>query len=140
MQAYSFTSKPILAALLSAQRRGVKVQLILDRSNLTQKSSEADEAVDAGIPVLIDAKHEISHNKVIIVDAELVITGSFNFTHNAEESNAENLVLLRSRDLAARYMQNWLAHARHSEPYATAVNAKEKKDSHKKTKSLWPFH
>jgi phosphatidylserine/phosphatidylglycerophosphate/cardiolipin synthase-like enzyme len=103
VQAYSFTSKPIFAALLAAQKRGVEVQLVLDRSNLSLKSSEADAAVDAGIPVLIDSKHEIAHNKIKVIDGELVITGSFNFTHNEEANNAENLLLLRSKELAARY-------------------------------------
>lgn len=132
VQAYSFTSKPIFAALLAAQKRGVKVQLLLDRSNLSQKSSEADDAVDAGVFVLIDSKHEIAHNKIMIIDSELVITGSFNFTHNAEESNAENLLLLRSKEVAARYADNWRDHARHSETYAKAEKAKEKKDEQKK--------
>ena len=138
VQAYSFTSKPIFAALLTAQKRGIKVQLVLDRSNLSMKSSEADDAVDAGIPVLIDSKHEIAHNKVMVIDDELVITGSFNFTHNAEANNAENLLLIRSRKLAARYADNWKDHARHSEPFA---RAKEKKEEQKKPSksTLWPF-
>jgi phosphatidylserine/phosphatidylglycerophosphate/cardiolipin synthase-like enzyme len=141
VQAYSFTSKPIFAALLAAQKRGVKVQLVLDRSNLSQKSSEADDAVDAGVPVLIDSKHEIAHNKIIIVDGDTVITGSFNFSHNAEENNAENLVLIRGKEVAAKYTDNWKDHARHSEPYAKAAKAKEKKDEQKKPgkSTLWPF-
>lgn len=138
VQAYSFTSKPIFAALVAAQKRGVKVQLVLDRSNLSQKSSEADDAVDSGIPVLIDSKHEIAHNKVMVIDDELTITGSFNFTHNAEMNNAENLLLIRSKELAARYADNWRDLARHSEPYA---RAKERKGEQKKPSkvSLWPF-
>lgn len=138
VQAYSFTSKPIFAALVAAQKRGVRVQLVLDRSNLSQKSSEADAAIDVGIPVLIDSKHEIAHNKVMVIDYELTITGSFNFTHNAEMNNAENLLLIRSKELAARYTNNWNVHARHSEPYA---RAKEMKDEQKKPgkSTLWPF-
>lgn len=137
VQAYSFTSKPILAALVSAQKRGVKVQLILDRSNLSQKSSEADDADGAGLPVLIDAKHEIAHNKIMIVDDDTVITGSFNFTHNAEANNAENLLVLRSKELAERYADNWRDHARHSDPYDRAVKAKAQKDPQPKRRSLF---
>lgn len=130
VQAYSFTSKPIVSALVAAAKRGVKVQLILDRSNLTQKSSEADEAAFAGLKVKIDAKHEIAHNKIMIVDGESVITGSFNFSRNAEENNAENLVILRSKDVAARYTANWQDHAKHSDPFDGEAPAKPKKSEH----------
>jgi phosphatidylserine/phosphatidylglycerophosphate/cardiolipin synthase-like enzyme len=43
-----------------------------------------------GVPTKIDAAHAISHNKVMIVDTEIVITGSFNFTKAAQEKSAEN--------------------------------------------------
>ena len=47
-----------------------------------------------------------------------VITGSFNFTKAAEESNAENLLILRSATLASRYTTSFLEHREHSTPYA----------------------
>ena len=141
LQAYSFTSPPIEAALVAAAKRGVKVQLILDRSNLSQKSSAVASSAAAGLPVHIDAKHEIAHNKIIIIDGEVVITGSFNFSHNAEENNAENLLVLRSKELAARYTANWQEHFKHSEPYEGDATAKVKKTEHtppRKTTGL--FH
>ena len=54
----------------------------------------------------------------MVIDANTVITGSFNFTKAAEEHNAENLLVIKSRDLAARYAENWHTHAQHSEPYS----------------------
>jgi phosphatidylserine/phosphatidylglycerophosphate/cardiolipin synthase-like enzyme len=53
----------------------------------------------------------------MVIDGQTVITGSFNFTKAAEESNAENLLVIRSSDLAAKYTANWQAHAAHSDPY-----------------------
>lgn len=53
----------------------------------------------------------------MIVDAGVVLTGSFNFTKAAEEVNAENLLLIRDEDFAARYSENWSVHLQHSEPY-----------------------
>jgi phosphatidylserine/phosphatidylglycerophosphate/cardiolipin synthase-like enzyme len=70
------------------------------------------------VPVLIDAIHAIAHNKVMVIDGKMVITGSFNFTNSAEERNAENLLVIRDRVLAERYEQNWQKHKTHSEPYA----------------------
>ncbi len=46
-----------------------------------------------------------------------MITGSFNFTKAAEEKNAENLLVIRSRDLAKMYTTNWQKHKEHSESY-----------------------
>ena len=117
VQAYSFTSAPIAKALVEAAKRGVKVDVILDKSQRTEKYSEADFMVHAGIPTLIDAKHAIAHNKVMVIDGATVITGSFNFTKAAEESNAENLLILQDATLADKYAANWKAHAEHSEPY-----------------------
>jgi phosphatidylserine/phosphatidylglycerophosphate/cardiolipin synthase-like enzyme len=70
-----------------------------------------------GIPVKIDAQHAIAHNKVMIIDGETVITGSFNFTKAAEENNAENLLVIPDRKLADRYVRNSKEHDRHSEAY-----------------------
>jgi phosphatidylserine/phosphatidylglycerophosphate/cardiolipin synthase-like enzyme len=47
-----------------------------------------------------------------------VITGSFNFTRAEEEKNAENLLIIKSRELAGMYTENWRRHREHSEPYA----------------------
>ena len=69
----------------------------------------ADFIANAGIPVLIDAKHAIAHNKVMVIDDETIVTGSFNFTNQAEHSNAENLLVIRSRSLAEAYTANWKA-------------------------------
>jgi phosphatidylserine/phosphatidylglycerophosphate/cardiolipin synthase-like enzyme len=117
VQAYSFTSAPIAQALVQAHRRGLHVQVILDRSQRTERYSEADFLKNSGVPALIDAEHAIAHNKIMIIDDYLVITGSFNFTKAAEENNAENLLLINDPVLAKEYARNWRAHARHSERY-----------------------
>ena len=118
VQAYSFTSADIAAALVDAKKRGVKIQVILDKSNLTEKYSSADFVAHAGIATLIDSEHAIAHNKVMVIDGGTVITGSFNFTKAAEKSNAENLLVIRDKTLAGKYADNWREHAGHSKPYA----------------------
>ena len=117
VQAYSFTSAPIAKALLEAHKRRVKVQVILDKSQKNEKYSSATFLSNQGIPVRIDARHAIAHNKVMVIDGETVITGSFNFTKAAEEKNAENLLVIRDTKLAELYTKNWQEHERHSEPY-----------------------
>ncbi len=117
MQAYSFTSAPIAKALVDAARRGVDVIAVLDKSNKTANYSSADFLVHEGVFTFIDSSHAIAHNKIIVIDGETVITGSFNFTKAAQESNAENLLVLRDRALAVKYEANFQKHLAHSQPY-----------------------
>ncbi len=63
----------------------------------------------------MDGEHAIAHNKVIVVDGETVVTGSYNFTQQAERRNAENLLVLHDAALAGKYGGNWEAHRQHSQ-------------------------
>jgi phosphatidylserine/phosphatidylglycerophosphate/cardiolipin synthase-like enzyme len=117
VQAYSFTSVPIAKGLINAHKRGIKVQAILDKSQKSEKYTSATFLANMGVPTFIDAAHAIAHNKVMVIDREILITGSFNFTKAAEEKNAENLLIIKSKDLAKPYMDNWYRHREHSEPY-----------------------
>ena len=117
VQAYSFTSAPIAKAFIDAHKRGVRVQVILDKSQETAKYSSATFLANVRVPTYIDRKHAIAHNKIIIIDGETVFTGSFNFTKAAQEKNAENLIVIKSKHLAAVYIGNWQVHRAHSNPY-----------------------
>ena len=113
VQAYSFTSTPIAKALVDASRRGVKVEAILDKSQRKATYTGATFLKNEGIPVWIDDKHAIAHNKVMVIDEDIVITGSFNFTKAAEEKSAENLLIIRDASLAKIYLTNWKKHQEH---------------------------
>jgi phosphatidylserine/phosphatidylglycerophosphate/cardiolipin synthase-like enzyme len=115
VQAYSFTSAPIAKALKEAHDRGVDVRVILDKSQRTERYSGLTYLQHAGIPTWIDAAHAIAHNKVMVIDGETVVTGSFNFSKSAEASNAENLLVIRDAALAKAYAANWAEHLSHSE-------------------------
>jgi len=131
LQAYSFTSKFIAEALVNAAKRGVKVQAILDKSQRTERYTAATFLLHADIPTYIDPVHAIAHNKIILIDAHVVITGSFNFTKAAEENNAENLLVIDDVELARKYANNWAEHLAHSEKYEGPVEsggARRKRD------------
>ena len=117
VQAYSFTSAPIAKALVDAEKRGVKIQVILDKRERREKYTEADFLLHAGVPTWIDAKHAIAHNKVMVIDSHTILTGSFNFTKAAEENNAENLLVIDDAALAEKYTVNFQKHLAHSEKY-----------------------
>ncbi|HOC45163.1 MAG: phospholipase D family protein [Syntrophorhabdaceae bacterium] len=117
VQAYSFTSAQIGKALIDAHKRGVKVEAILDKSQRTAKYSWATFLANMRIPTYIDSRHAIAHNKVIIIDGATTITGSFNFTKAAQDKNAENLLVIHSKEIARAYRENWFDHRKHSERY-----------------------
>lgn len=117
VQAYSVTSAPIAKALVDAHKRGVQVRAIMVKSQRTAKYSSATLPVNSKIQSFIDDQHNIHHNKIMIIDGTTVITGSFNFTKNAENGNAENLIIRKSGDLAKLYKDNWNQHKDHSEVY-----------------------
>lgn len=118
VQAYGFSSKDIADALIAAKSRGVKVKVILDKSQRKQKYSLLHYIVETGIPVWIDTKPAIAHNKVMIIDDKEVITGSFNFTDAAQKRNAENIVFISDTKLAKEYTQNWESREKQSIPYS----------------------
>ena len=127
IQAYSFTSTPIAKAIIDAKKRGVKVEAVLDKSNRTDKYSGATFLKNQGCDVLIDAKHAIAHNKIMIIDEKVIITGSFNFSKAAETSNAENLLVIRDQPrLVEKYLANFRLHQQHSEPYQGPVAVADK--------------
>ncbi len=108
VQAYSFTSAPIAAAIKRAKERGVDVKVILDKSQVSQKYSGATYLRNAGIDVVIDTRPAIAHNKVMIFDGKAVFTGSFNFTKAAQQRNAENGMIVRGdKALTDAYLANW---------------------------------
>jgi phosphatidylserine/phosphatidylglycerophosphate/cardiolipin synthase-like enzyme len=114
LQAYSFTSKEIAHALQAAAARRVNVTVLLDKSNEKESYTELGDLAGHGINVLIDPCHAIAHNKVVIIDSRTVLTGSFNFTNQAEHENAENLLVLRNQpELATAYRDSFHHHREH---------------------------
>jgi phospholipase D len=107
VQAYSFTSAPIAKALVNAKNRGIDVKVILDKSDFAKRYTIATYLKNNNIPVWNDYQPAIAHNKVIIIDDDILLTGSFNFTKAAQQRNAENLLVIDSPQLADLYTKNW---------------------------------
>lgn len=125
--AYEITSGPLVTALVDAHRRGVDVRAIVDYKQFTDRRNRDDAlAVQhlgvAGIPVLVDKPRGLMHDKVMIIDDEIVVTGSFNYTYSAEHKNVENLLVIRDPALAAQYVRHWKSRANESRPLITGQN------------------
>lgn len=108
MHAYSFTSEPIANALIRAKEKGVEVVILVDKSQVKDKHTKVWYLKAAGIKVLVDVLPGIAHNKVLIIDDERVITGSFNWTNAAQFRNAENVLMIGDPKTVEFYKSNWL--------------------------------
>ena len=117
VQGYGFTNPAIIQAVGRAKERGVDVKVILDRINEQRRYTGATYLRNHGIDPLIDDQVAIAHNKVLVIDAQRVITGSFNFTKAAQQRNAENVLLIKDdATMAAAYAENWHRRAAVSRP------------------------
>jgi len=116
VQAYLLTSRAIARALQEARERGVAVEILADREMATKgENSLVPKLAAEGIPVWLETRYAIAHNKVLLIDAldahGFVITGSYNFSWSAQARNAENLLILRDNPaLVRRYLDNWQRH------------------------------
>ncbi|MCX7156631.1 MAG: phospholipase D family protein [Rhodocyclales bacterium] len=126
VQAYLLTSRSIARALQEAQARGVAVEILADREMVTKGDSSLIPKLAAeGIPVWLETRYAVAHNKVLLIDAStphgFVITGSYNFTWSAQARNAENLLILRDNPaLVRRYLDNWQRHRDEAEKMSGA--------------------
>ena len=103
VQAYRITNKKIQDALAISAKRGVHVILIIDKA----AKKDVQTLKIPGITLYIDYKPRIAHNKIMIFDSSLIITGSYNFTENAQKYNAENLVEIRDPAVVAAFVRNF---------------------------------
>lgn len=105
--AFSFTHKGIGQAMLSKASAGVEVQGVFEKSQAISNYSEYSTFRNSGLAVYLDANPRNMHHKVIIIDGETTVAGSFNFSDGADKSNDENVVIVRSRDVAQRFEEEF---------------------------------
>lgn len=108
VQAYQLTDPDVINAIIQDKSRGVDVFVILDKTQYSKsKELSGNLLAKAGIPVFIDRKVVIAHNKVILIDQKEVITGSYNFSLAAQNKNAENLLIIDNRQIEKLYEDNF---------------------------------
>lgn len=105
--AFSFTDYPLAEAMITRSQNGVDVAGVFEKVGSETDAAELDTLFCAKVPVRQDGNSSFMHNKVVVVDERYVITGSLNFSTNAEESNDENVIIIDNPDIAKLYMQNF---------------------------------
>ncbi|MCL4257783.1 MAG: hypothetical protein KJZ53_04540 [Anaerolineales bacterium] len=105
--AFSLTLDELGDALVRAQQRGVEVLGIMDDAQIGNQGGEYDFLRQNGVQVHKDEPGVNLHDKVLIVDGAIVVTGSYNFSSNAERRNDENTLVIYSPSLAAEYLDHF---------------------------------
>ena len=121
IQAYSLNAKNVADAVVEARKSGVNVGIILDKGSNAAESNATYFFTMNGIPTWLDSNHAVADGNVIIIDKAIVIAGSFNFTKEAENRNAENVMIIRSNRVAAMYLENWDLHRSHADEFRQAA-------------------
>jgi phosphatidylserine/phosphatidylglycerophosphate/cardiolipin synthase-like enzyme len=111
---YTFTHKGIAKALIEAKKRGVDVELIVDRFSVKSRAP-LKKLADAGIPVNVwepdplrkSAHRPLMHNKFCVFGSNKIWTGSFNWTYEAANLHQENALVLEGSALAAAYKRQF---------------------------------
>ena len=111
----SYTDR-LLAGLVRASRRGVRVRIVLERGKATKASpidkSNRDTAArlrKEGVDVGFDSPRVTTHTKVAVIDGRYVLLGSHNLTNSALKYNHELSVFIDSPSLAEetlRYIES----------------------------------
>ena len=103
--AFSFTHDAVGGAMRDRFKSGIDVRGVFEERQVNNKYSEYKAMKEAGLSVILDKNSGAMHHKVIVIDGETVITGSYNFSKNAEKRNNENLLIIKGNSaIAAAYL------------------------------------
>ncbi len=102
VQAFAFGHRPLAQALVDAKMRGLRVEILLDWGSEKDPASDLKFFAEQGLTPLINTEFLSAHDKVMVVDGQTVITGSYDFTQQAEQDNAENLLVIKGHSAVAK--------------------------------------
>ncbi len=104
VMAFTLTSDEITELLIQRAAEGLDVRVIMEASQIRNTGNDFERLLESGVDVRTDGNPYNMHHKVMIIDGEIVVAGSYNFTRSAEERNDENLIIIWDEDLATSYL------------------------------------
>ena len=106
--AYSFTADDLAAAMLARAPAGITISGVFEESQYrSNMGTEYDHFRSSGQDVRLDGNPRNMHHKVIIIDEQIVVTGSYNFSASAEKSNDENTLVVHNAEIASLYLSEF---------------------------------
>lgn len=114
VQVYAFNDEALLNALVEAKKRGVQVEVILDPHHDKVRTEDHQFLVAQGMDPLIDVEPR-ANPQVVLIDGKTAITGSYDFTPQAEAEHAQTLLLFRGQpDFVRLFRDNFFKHKQHA--------------------------
>ena len=104
---YYLTAREIAQTLVKAQERKVKVRIVLDQSQETQKYSKSHYLIKEGVDARYHVGPGLMHNKFVVIDGKILITGSFNWTPTADQKNEENMLIINDKKTIEEYAKRF---------------------------------
>jgi len=105
--AFTFSHRDVAQAIVRAHERGVKIRFVMDYTQSRLVTCRAIDLLEAGIEVRTRRRRGFQHNKYLIIDGEIVMTGSFNFSASADNLNTENVLVIRDApEIVAAFVAN----------------------------------
>ncbi|MGC1377920.1 MAG: phospholipase D-like domain-containing protein [Anaerolineales bacterium] len=105
--AFTFTQDDLGKAMIERKKNGVDVSGVFESTGSDTEYSEMIPLYCAKAPVRQDGNPAFMHHKVIVIDEHIVVTGSLNFTDNADQQNNENVLIIDNADIAKLYLQDF---------------------------------
>jgi phosphatidylserine/phosphatidylglycerophosphate/cardiolipin synthase-like enzyme len=108
---YRFNNPKLVGAIAGALQRGIRIRLVLDRNKYEESASTRSLFATAKIPFRVrygrSGPGSKMHHKFAIIDGDVLVTGSYNWTLESEEQNYENLLILRHPEQLAMYQEEF---------------------------------
>ncbi len=100
---YTISDDRLSEEIIACHRRGIAVRVISDNEKQFDEGSDIQHLIAQGVPLRIDDSPYHMHHKFALFDANLLLSGSFNWTRSASTSNEENLLVTDHALLVASY-------------------------------------
>lgn len=104
---FTISDDDIAHAIIQAYRRGLEVTIITDNDKTEDRGSDVYRLFKEGIEVKTDETPNHMHHKFAIIDDEILLTGSFNWTRSATKYNQENILITDNADIVSPYLQEY---------------------------------
>ena len=104
---FTISDDEISKAILDRHKMGTPIRLISDNDKCHDAGSDIFRLNDAGIHVRLDDTDHHMHHKFAVVDREVLLTGSYNWTRSAAKYNEENILVTRERGVVAEFQKEF---------------------------------
>lgn len=101
---FTISDNEISNHVINAHKKGIDVTIITDDDKIKDKGSDIKLLFREGIEIRTDDSPSHMHHKFALIDNQILITGSFNWTRSASERNQENVIVTDNEELVAKHV------------------------------------